>query len=31
MINAGLIDDARLGIERLHRLLDLALETKTSQ
>ncbi|XP_076467679.1 heat shock protein 75 kDa, mitochondrial-like [Babylonia areolata] len=30
MINAGLIDDARLGIERLHRLLDLALD-KTSQ
>ncbi|KAK7503861.1 hypothetical protein BaRGS_00004984 [Batillaria attramentaria] len=31
MINAGLIDDARLGIERLHRLLDRALENKTAE
>ncbi|KAK7097899.1 hypothetical protein V1264_004806 [Littorina saxatilis] len=30
MINAGLIDDARLGIERLHRLLDKALDKTTS-
>lgn len=30
MINAGLIDDARLGIERLHRLLDKALDNKAA-
>lgn len=30
MINAGLIDDARLGIERLHRLLDRAIDMKSA-
>ena len=28
LINAGLMDDARLGIDRLHHLLDKALDIK---